>query len=280
MDSNKEIVAWDLDLKNYLKDFSYDAGFPIVILLICCIFLWLCIAKKITKILITFSTLLIVIFCFRKTPDILLKPLLILSEQKENKENSLIISNILPNCINQASAIVVLGGGIFQENLPSTNSQIRLMGLSQLLLIMNSSGTKKSQIPIVLTGGQTNKYIKQSEADAMKVFLNYFLKKNNYLKIITEEESKNTYQNSAYVKKIFTENKIEKKIILITNDFHMLRAKKTFENQNFTVCPVPIISQSSSGSGVFNFNNALTSVTFMNEYFGILGYAWKGWLKF
>ncbi|WGL59860.1 YdcF family protein [Pigmentibacter sp. JX0631] len=280
MNNNQEIVTWDLDLKNYLKDFSYDAGLPIIILLICCIFLWLCVAKKITKILITLATLLFGIFCFRKTPDILIKPLLILSEQKENKKNNLIISKDLPHCIKQANAIVVLGGGIFQENLPATNSQIRLMGLSQLLILMNTNETKRLQIPVVLTGGYTNKEIKQSEAEAMKVFLNYFIKKNNHLKVITEEESKNTYQNSAYVKNIFSENKIEKNIILITNDFHMFRARKTFEKQGFNVCPISVLAQDSYGSGIFNFNNAITSVSLMNEYFGIIGYAWKGWLKF
>ncbi len=281
MNNSIEISTWNIELKNYLKEFSYDAGLPIVVLVICCILLWLCIGKKITKILMTFSTLFIVLFCFKKTPEIISKPLLLESNSNVNlaRIDNLIIPPKLPACISDAKAIIVLGGGIYQENLPALNSQLRLLGFSQLLNKMEINKIKKLHIPIVFTGGYTDKKIPQSEANAMKVFLNYLYNRKNDLNIITENESKNTYQNSAYSKEIFDKYKIEKKVILITNDFHMFRAKRTFEKQGFQVCPLSILSHETEGSGVFNFGNALSSVSLMNEYVGIIGYVWKGWLK-
>ena len=53
MNNTTEISTWNLELKNYLKDFSYDAGLPIIILIICCILLFVY-WQKITKILVTF----------------------------------------------------------------------------------------------------------------------------------------------------------------------------------------------------------------------------------
>ncbi len=281
MNNTTEISTWNLELKNYLKDFSYDAGLPIIILIICCILLWLCIGKKITKILVTFSTFLIVIFCFKKTPEIISKPLLFENNKNEKlvKVDNLIIPQKLPACVQAAKAIIVLGAGVYQENLPGINTQLRLLGLSQLFKKMDKNELIKLQMPIVFTGGYTNKNVHQSEANAMKIFLNYFYTKKNELNIITENESKNTYQNSAFCHELFEKYKIEKKVVLITNDFHMFRAKRTFEKQGFQVCPLSILSYETEGSGVFNFSNALSSVSLMNEYVGIIGYVWKGWLK-
>ena len=59
----------------------------------------------------------------------------------------------------------------------------------------------------------------------------------------------------------------------------MLEQKGHFEKQGFQVCPLSILSYETEGSGVFNFSNALSSVSLMNEYVGIIGYVWKGWLK-
>lgn len=281
MDSTQEVTAWNIDIKNYIKDFSYDAGLPLVILIICCVLLWLCIGKKIVKILITFSTILFGLFCFRETPELLSKPLTYWNKQiLTDQENSdLVISANIPECIHEAKAIIILGSGIYQKNLPTVNAQLRLLGLTQLLNIIENKNIRTIQLPIVITGGYTNKFIAQSEAQAMKVFFNYLYSKTSKIKIITENKSKNTYQNSAYAKVIFEENKLPKVAVLITNDFHMLRAKKTFEAQGFKICPVPVMSSEIYGSGVFNFNNALNSVSLLNEYIGIMGYVWKGWLK-
>ena len=59
----------------------------------------------------------------------------------------------------------------------------------------------------------------------------------------------------------------------------MFRAKRTFEKQGFNVCPISVTSFESQGSGLFNFLNAKKSVDSINEYLGIVGYSFKGWIK-
>lgn len=287
MNETTQISNWNLELKNYVKEFTYDAGLPSVILIICCLLLWLCIFKKLMKILLTFASLFIILICFKKTPDFL-SNFLLSPDAKRLQAQNLVNKKIelipfpLPNCVQKAKAIVVLGAGIYQKDIPAIVSQTRLLGLTNLLKKSNHNKAWISkETPILFTGGYTNKNIPQSEAAAMKEFINYAYGSSlvNY-KIITENESKNTYQNSAYSKEIFDKNNYDKHIILVTSSIHMFRAKRTFEKQGFQVCPVPVTSFESTGSGVFNFMNAVNSVGLLNEYIGIVGYALKGWLKF
>ena len=72
-------------------------------------------------------------------------------------------------------AIIVLGAGVYQENLLGINTQLRLLGLSQLFKKMDKNELIKLQMPIVFTGGYTNKNVHQSEANAMKIFFKLFL---------------------------------------------------------------------------------------------------------
>ncbi|WP_397601563.1 YdcF family protein [Silvanigrella sp.] len=286
MNETTQISNWNLDLKNYVKEFTFDAGLPSVMLLLCCLLLWLCIFRKLMKILLTFASIFIILICFKKNPDYLSNFLLSAESKKLQNQNFLnqkieLIPDPIPNCANHANAIVILGAGIYQKDLPSIVSQTRLLGLTELLKESNyKNHWESSKTPIIITGGFTNKYIPQSEAQAMKEFIHYtYGNSANHYKIITENESKNTYQNSAYSKEIFEKNNYNKNIILITSSTHMFRAKRTFEKQGFQVCPIPVTSFESNGSGIFNFANAVTTVSLLNEYIGIAGYGLKGWLK-
>jgi uncharacterized SAM-binding protein YcdF (DUF218 family) len=271
---------------SYVKEFTFDAGLPSILLILSCILLWFCVFRKIVKLLFTFASIFIIFICYKGTPTALSKPLL--SEEgkqlqsKQNMDlNGTLIPNPLPSCIQNAKGIVVLGAGIYQKDVPSIVTQVRLLGL--VSLFRNSKKDEEwieEKIPIIFTGGITNVSLSQSEAQAMKEFMRYIYgNKTSNFTIITENKSKNTYQNSAYSKDIFDKSHYEKKIILITSTFHMFRAKRTFEKQGFQVCPIPVTSFESEGSGLFNFGNATKSVGLINEYLGIVGYTIKGWLK-
>ena len=280
------ISNWDLEFMSYVKEFIFDAGLPSVLLIICCILLWFCVMRKFVKLLFTFASLFIVFICYKGTPNVLSKPLLSqegknLQDKQNSNINVVFIPNPLPDCVQEAKGIVVLGGGIFQKNIPSTSSQTRLLGLVSLIRLSKKDDEWiEGKMPIVFTGGVTNTSLTQSEAQAMQEFMKYIYgNKASDFKIITENESKNTYQNSAYSRNIFDKNQYSKKIILITSNIHMFRAKRTFEKQGFQVCPIPVTSFESEGSGLFNFGNASKSVGLINEYLGIVGYTIKGWLK-
>lgn len=279
-----EISSWNLELIGYVKEFTFDAGLPVLLLILSCVCLWLCIFLKFTRLLFTFASLFITVICYKKTPDILSKPLLSSERKTFQNERSVntkpeFILYPLPNCIQKINGIVVLGGGIYHKNIPSVLTQTRLLGLMSLLQTSKKEWASRN-VPIIFSGGVTNKSIDQSESEAMKEFINYIYKDNpSNLRIITEKNSKNTYQNSAYSKEIFDKNHFDKKIILITSSYHMFRAKRTFEKQGFSVCPIPVTSYEIEGGGIFNFSNAIKSIILFNEYFGIVGYAIKGWLK-
>ncbi|BBH53168.1 YdcF family protein [Fluviispira sanaruensis] len=280
------ISEWNLTLARLLKEFTFDAGLPTIILFIACIMLWFCIFKKVVKLLFTFASLFIIILCYKETPKILLSPLLTQSERNKQENiseifNKSLVDNPLPNCVKEVAGIVVLGSGIYQKNIPSSVAQTRLMGLSHL--IKNSgyeSVWSKHKLPIVFSGGKTNINVGQSEAEAMKNFASYTYGYDiNNFSLIAEKESKNTYQNALFTKEIFEKKKYGKKIILLTSSQQMFRAKRVFRKQGFEVCPVPVATLEGYGEGVFNFANAAKSVSILNEYFGVVGYALKGWLS-
>ncbi len=286
MNESIAISNWNLELMGYVKEFTFDAGLPSILLIVSCILLWFCIFRKFVKLLFTFASIFIIIICYQGTPNILSKPLLSDDGKKlQSKENLALnvtlIPKPLPSCVQDAKGIIVLGAGIYQKDIPAIVTQNRLLGFVNLV---RSSRKEfewiEEKIPIVFTGGVTNAYISQSEAQAMREFMGYIYgNKTSNFTIITENKSKNTYQNSVYSKAIFDKNHYKKKIILITSSVHMFRAKKTFEKQDFQVCPIPVTSFESEGSGLFNFGNATKTVGLINEYLGIVGYTFKGWLK-
>lgn len=280
------ISNWNLEFMKYVKEFTFDAGLPSILLILSCIFLWFCVFRKFVKLLFTFVSIFIILICYQGTPGILSKPLLseegkiLQSKQNMNLNNSL-IPNPLPKCIQDAKGIIVLGAGVYQKDIPAIVTQARLLGLTRLFHISKKDEEWIAEkTPIVFTGGVTNRYLSQSEAQAMKEFIKYtYGDKAADFTIITENNSKNTYQNSAYSKDIFDKNHYNKKIILITSSVHMFRAKRTFEKQGFQVCPIPVTSFELEGRGLFNFGNATKSVDLINEYLGIVGYTFKGWLE-
>ncbi|APJ03726.1 YdcF family protein [Silvanigrella aquatica] len=282
-DSVGNVASWNLESMTIIKEFVFDAGLPTTILILACLLLWFCILKKVMKFLFTFASLFLLLVCYKETPFYLSKPLLYFEKIDFNdiQKTQYRVSEIVPNCLHQGMPLVVLGGGLYQKDIPSTLSQLRVLGLTNLLEISKKQENLiTSKTPLYFTGGYTNPNVNQSEAEAMKSFFKYLYRSNSpELKINTDNNSKNTYQNAAYLKEIFTKNHEDFKIALVTSDVHMLRAKKTFEKQGFQVCAVPVRTFDKKGAGIFSFNNAVTSVGLLNEYLGIMGYSYKGWIS-
>ncbi|KAB8033520.1 YdcF family protein [Fluviispira multicolorata] len=286
MSETSIIADWNLSIIKLFKEFTFDAGLPTIILIVCCLLLWLCIFKRVVKLLLTCASLFLIILCYKGTPKFLLDPLLSQAEKDLQFRASEIfnqntIVQPLPSCLHNIGGIIVLGSGIYQKNIPGIVAQTRLIGLSHLL---KNSGFEKQwineKLPIIFSGGVTNIYVEQSEADAMKEFAAYTYGKNiDHFNLIAETKSKNTYQNALFAKDIFEKKNFRKKIILLTSSQHMFRAKRVFLRQGFDVCPVPVATLEGFGEGAFNFANAAKSVSILNEYFGVLGYTIKGWLE-
>ena len=79
---------------------------------------------------------------------------------------------------------------------------------------------------IIVAGGLTNKRLSLTEAEAMK---RYLIRKGlPSADILKEESSSDTIGNAFFVKKKILQKKKWKRIIIITSDFHVERAKIIF----------------------------------------------------
>jgi len=83
-----------------------------------------------------------------------------------------------------------------------------------------------------------------SEGDLMAKELNQFF---NVPTQWIENKARNTEENASFTKNILVKDHIQK-IILVTNQWHMKRAKCLFEKQGFDVLPAAAASYGSKGN--------------------------------
>lgn len=127
----------------------------------------------------------------------------------------------------KSDAIVVLGAAEYAGK-PSPVFEARLNHALELF--------NKELAPLIITTGGTYPDEKYSEGEVGKKYLES--KNIPAEKIIAETQSLTTEKNLAGVAKIAAEKNI-KKIILVSDPFHMYRAKKIAERMGFTVFVSP-----------------------------------------
>ena len=89
---------------------------------------------------------------------------------------------------------------------------------------------------LVFTGGTADlKQEKKREASYISAYIHQLGIADSLF--ITEEQSKNTYENALFTKVLFEQKGYNKRIILVTSAFHMKRAMGCFEKQGFEVIP-------------------------------------------
>ena len=101
---------------------------------------------------------------------------------------------------------------------------------------------------LILTGGKTAGPGNPSEADALK---SYLLKKYPDLAnfpIRLEETSVDTTESAKSVAEMLGGDS-KKPVLLITNDYHVLRASRDFQNQGLTIEEIPAETIVSKRSG-------------------------------
>ena len=138
--------------------------------------------------------------------------------------------------VKNANAIVVLsGGGVY--TLENDIDLIDWNNFDRFIAGINLFKSKKAP-KIIFTNGNNNN----------KIFLEGDIYTNEAIKlglpptsILKTEKVFNTLDESRVIKNSFSNLFIEnKKIILVTSAFHMTRAKKIFERNNFHVIPYPV----------------------------------------
>lgn len=131
----------------------------------------------------------------------------------------------------KAQAIVVLGGGIRDSQELSGNIAVGTYALERMRYAAFLQ--KETGLPMLITGSSPNG---TSEAKYMaQEFQTFFNTPTQWL----ENNAKTTKENAEFSRKILANEGINH-IILVTNQWHMKRAKMLFEKQGFEVLPASI----------------------------------------
>lgn len=117
--------------------------------------------------------------------------------------------------------IIVLGGGVTKGGRCPIRVKQRL---DKALELYNKKFADK-----ILLSGKASKTLFNDNFNEARIMQKYLLEKGfPKNRIVLEDKSQDTFENAYYSKLIFEKNNY-KRIILVTNEFHMKRAKKIFK---------------------------------------------------
>lgn len=124
--------------------------------------------------------------------------------------------------------LMILGAGVHGDEMSLSLKKRMQTGLEYL--------EENPEIKVIVSGGQ-GQGENISEADAMSSFLlNNGIAKD---RILTENKSTSTLENFEYSKMILPPQRNKISILIITNDFHMFRAKLLAERCGFVAYGLP-----------------------------------------
>jgi uncharacterized SAM-binding protein YcdF (DUF218 family) len=214
--------------------------------------------KFFSRFLLYVGALSLVLFCFPRFSDQLLKSL----EKYSALEPPVVIDN--------QQAIVVLAAGYhpnLKEYAKAIDGAATLQRNHYAAFLYKQTG-----LPILVTGGNVELEF-PSEASVMADTLN-----NSFNVDVTwqEDKAKNTAENAIYSAALLKENGIDR-IYLVTHAWHMPRAVMMFEQQGIKVTPAPTMFTSdvtySDWSYYIPTASALNDVRIaLHEYIGMLWY--------
>ncbi|MDO5055568.1 MAG: YdcF family protein, partial [Pasteurella oralis] len=150
----------------------------------------------------------------------------------ERLHNSLVTEdNLTLDDYRQAQAIVLLGGGLRDSKELYAKLAINQVALERLRYAAYLQ--QETQLPLLITGSSPNG---TSEAKVMAQELaQFFHIPTKWL----EQNAKTTKENARFSREMLEKEGV-RKIVLVTNQWHMQRAKHLFEQQGFDVLPASV----------------------------------------
>lgn len=169
----------------------------------------------------------------------------------EKLHNTLVTEdNLTLDDYRQAQAIVLLGGGLRGSKELYAKLAINQVALERLRYAAYLQ--KETQLPLLITGSSPNG---TSEAKVMAQELQQFF---NVPTKWLEQKAKTTKENALFSREILEKAGV-KNIVLVTNQWHMQRAKHLFEQQGFEVLPASV------GGGITPANYSLNLMYFIPQ---------------
>lgn len=249
-----------------LSLFIYPIGFTLVLSLIGAIILLM--GKKKLALLIWALSISYITFC--SLP--IVSDWLVGSLEKKSKYLTL-------NMVPKADVIIVFGGVIRREfpDYPFPDLDAAADRIWHAARLYHDKKAPK----VILSGGRNDwERNSQSQAKTMAIFLKDLGVPEE--DIILEEESRNTFENAIYCKKIMISKKM-KNALLVTSALHMPRSKSLMEkiNVDFTPISTDFMIVNNNSKVWDNLPNAgsLNKTTYaIHEWIGIIVYKWRGWI--
>lgn len=177
-------------------------------------------------------------------------------------------------------AAVVLGGiGSIDQRLQKVTFNYSGDRLFQPLRFLHNKRIKK----LVFTGGSGSiEFPEDKEGKFIKKYLQEIGIPDSLL--VIESESKNTYENAVFTKKLLDSLNIKGELLLVTSAYHMPRSMAVFKKAGFEHL-TPYITNKESGNRRFTFDHlfipnpdALFQLQFLiHEWVGFAVYKLKGY---
>ena len=169
------------------------------------------------------------------------------------------------------SAVIVLTAGSYKD----VNEKWYPSATSIKRTVLANNIAKKEKVPLIILGGN-----KTGNIPSESLLVSKFVHNNN---LLLDTQSKNTYQSVKNLEKNLLAINLNKNnnYLVVTSDIHNLRTALTFKSQGYKI-------------KIFNYNflnnnrfsnfipNSKSFILFNNclyEYFGIIKYAFLGYIK-
>ena len=171
-----------------------------------------------------------------------------------------------------AEMIVILGGGVVASS-PEEGGRSSLSPAALKRVHYGARLHKQRGLPVLVAGGQG---LRKGETEARVAARALREMGVPAEKILEEQTSRNTWENAAAVKRIFSPSRV----ILVTSAYHMPRSSFAFQRQSIDCLPAPTDYRSQrSGYTLFSFLPAvlelMDSYRALKEYAGLLAYRLK-----
>jgi uncharacterized SAM-binding protein YcdF (DUF218 family) len=142
--------------------------------------------------------------------------------------------------VQKADVIIVLGAGVQRDNTPGTAMRRRASHAADIW--------KAGYAPRIICSGGKPGYQTRAEADACAELL---IREDGIPEsaVIQEDQSRSTEENAIYTHRIMQANGWQTAIV-VSDDFHLLRAQHLFLNEGMTIYTSPARNDDSVGQYV------------------------------
>lgn len=263
-----EAVAshWPLQGVRFVKDFTFDLGFVVLLAIVVQFFL-----KGVSRrlrLLLALPPLFLVLTGARNLPELWAQPLLSVSRSLSQEP-----------CGKEPSVLVVLGGGLAGPDDLAVSTVSRVRHAARWVSVL--SPLQRQKLKVLLSGGPSLPGVSRAESHLMMETFRAWRPEIPEQNLIAEANSLNTRDNARQVARLLGSGFLAptESIALVTSELHMPRAVGSFLRVGLAVCPVPSAGVEFSSEGFLNFRNGERTVRVLNEYAGLLGYGVAGWLS-